>query len=485
MILNRLLRFYPLLVVASLILLAYLLSFNGLYGQDAHEYLRLSRVFFARMSGAEAVATGVGHSELAGGYPVAGAVLQWLIPDAVLALQLVSWLSAGAGIWLFGRLLVLWAPGTSPRSRVSFSVLMLALSPYFVRAGLSVMSDALGLLLFLAALFHGLAVLELGRNKNAVWAAAFAGLAIITRLTTAAFLIPFVGAVVLHLWRERQYKWIIAAGLAGVAAVLPHFYFGVMGGAAQNVLSHSTLQGWSPGSFFKTTFTNTNGTLHFFLPNLLYVFAPLAHPGFCLPVSLLFFLFRKTDFHHPSQRVLLFCLAVFLLFIAGLPCQNMRYLLPAYTILLLFLFPAWDRFFSYGFYFLKKPTWAIIVAILAVQVVCSAGVLAHPLSRNRLETAVVKGMKELVPPGSLLYSFDLDAAMRTYLPGVQVESLWEQRMTDFPTGSFMLFNETALREQWQGQNPMLNWDFAKDNYELHALRTLPEGWILYKVAGPQ
>ena len=151
MILNRLLRFYPLLVVASLILLAYLLPFNGLYGQDAHEYLRLSRVFFARMSG-EAAAAGVGHSELAGGYPVAGAVLQWLIPDAVLALQLVSWLSAGAGIWLFGRLLVLWAPGTSPGSRVSFAVLMLALSPYFVRAGLSVMSDALGLLLFLACM---------------------------------------------------------------------------------------------------------------------------------------------------------------------------------------------------------------------------------------------------------------------------------------------------------------------------------------------
>ncbi|HRI59847.1 MAG TPA: glycosyltransferase family 39 protein, partial [Saprospiraceae bacterium] len=481
MTLNHLLRLFPLLVVASLIILAYILSFNGLYGQDAHEYLRLSRVFFVQLHGDTSPMGGVGRSEMAGGYPMAGALLGFLIPDAVLALQVVSWIAAGASAWMFVRLLGLWAPGTSAKSRTTFTWQVLVLSPYFVRAGLTVMSDALGLLFFLAALFLGLQVLESGRSKGAVWAAVFAGLAMITRFTTAAFLLPFAAAIGWHLLRRRQFGWILAAALAGFVVMLPHFYFGVMGGLEQNAFGHSTLRDWSLGSFFNNTFTNTNGTAHYFLPNILYVFAPLAHPGFCLPVSLLFLMAKKTDFHHPSQRVLLICLAAFLFFIGGLPCQNMRYLLPAFSVLLLFLFPAWDRFFSYGFYFLKKLTWMFIGVIITMQVIGTIGILAHPLKRNRLETAIVAEVQPVVPPGSLLFTFDVEGAMRTYLPDIQIESLWGQRYADFPPGSFILFNESGLRKQWQGQNPMLNWDFAEENYELRELRALPAGWGLYEV----
>ena len=481
MILKQLLRFYPLLVVAGLILLAYTVSFNGLYGQDAHEYLRLSRVFFDRLHGATPAVRNAIPSELAGGYPMAGALLRFILPDAVLALQVVSWLAAGASAWLFERLLVLWAPGTSPQSRVSFAALMLVMSPYFVRAGLTVMSDALGLLFFLAALYGGLQVLELGRNKGALWAALFIGLAIVTRLPAAVFLLPFAAAIGVHLWRERQTGWILAAVLVGFIAVLPHFYFAEMGGTPAPVFGYSTPEGWSVGNFFKNTFKGADGTVHYFSPNLFYIFAPLAHPGFCLPVSLLFFLFRKTDFHHPSQRVLLICLAILLFFTGGLPYQNMRCLLPAYSILLLFLFPAWDRFYSYGFYFLKKLTWTFIGLIVVIQVLCTAGILAHPLLHHRLESALAAELRPLVPPGSLLYCPDIDAAMRTYLPGVQTANLREQRLPDFQSGSFILVNESELYKKWEGQSPAFHWEFANENYELQELRVLPEGWRLYRV----
>lgn len=481
MTLNTSLRYLPLLITLGFILLAYLLSFNGLYGQDAHEYLRLSRVYYDCLREGPTALDSIGHAEMAGGYPIAGALLRFVIPDAVLALQIVSWLSAGMAAWMFERLLRLWGPGTSPRSRWAFTVVALVLSPYFIRAGLTVMSDALGLFLFLAALYWGLQVLEKGRRRGAVWAAMLAGLAVITRFTAAAFLLPFVIAIGWHLLRKRQVGWMLLACIAGTMALLPHFYFGVMGELDQNVFGHQTLRDWSWGSLFSSTFSNTNGTVRYWMPNILYVFGPLAHPGFCLPVSLLFLMAKKTDFHHPSQRVLLLCLAVLLLFVGGLPCQNMRYLIPAFSVLLLFLFPAWDRFFSYGFYFFKRLTWAIIGVAVAMQLAGIAWVLRHPVARNRFETTVAEQVRPVLSPGVALFTFDLDGAMRTYLPDIQVRNMWNEHYDDFPPGSYVLFNESGLRDQWQGQNPMLNWDFAKDNYELKEMQALPRGWALYEV----
>jgi len=477
------LRFSPLLVVTGLILLSMALSFDGLYGQDAHEYLRLSRVYFDFLKGKISVLGHDAHSELAGGYPIAGALLRFLLPDSGLSLLVVSWLSAGLAVWMFERLLRLWAPGTSPKSRWTFTGLVLVASPYFIRAGITVMSDALGLFFLLGALYWGLEVLESGRARSAVWAAFFAGVAVITRLTAAAFLLPFAMAIGWHLLQRRQFGWAIAAVLAGVVALLPHFYFGVMENLTQNVFDHATLRDWSASSFFKRYFSNSNGAYQYFLPNGLYIFAPLAHPGFCLPVSLLFLMAKKTDFHHPSQRVLLACLAIFLFFIGGLPCQNMRYLLPAYIVLLLFLFPAWDRVFSYGFYFFKKLTWTIFSLVFLVQVVGTIKILVHPVSRNRLEKSLASGIRQVATSGDTVFTFDMDGAMRSYLPDFQIKNLWERRYEDFPVGSFILFNEGGLRAQWQGQNPMLNWDFANEKYQVREMWRQTNGWALYKIEG--
>lgn len=479
---SSLLRYFPLFVAASLALTALALGFNGLYGQDAHEYLRLSRVFLAKLQGTAPATGGVGISEMAGGYPAAGALLQMLVPDAALSLLLISILSAGLSAWLFERLLRLWLPGTGLRSRLVFVGLMLVLSPGFFRAGITVMADALGMLLFIATLYKGARVLEWGRDRDAVWVFFFAGLAVITRLTSAAFLLPFAAAIGLHLLRRKQYGWLFLAVLAGFVALVPHFYFGAFGGKDMNILGHTTLRGWSPGNMFCRSFSDANGSIRYLLPNILHVLSPLAHPFFCLPVVLFFLLFKKTDFHHHSQRILLACTACLLLFIAGLPCQNLRYLMPAYTILALFLYPAWDRFFSYGFYFFKNLTGALIAAIFLIQVVCIAGILSHPVGRNRLETRIAREIKPALPPGALLFTFDIDGAVRSYLPDVQVKNLWYERIEHFPQGSYILFNDSRLRAQWEGKNPILNWDFARENYVLRQVGDLQDGWDLFEVA---
>jgi hypothetical protein len=476
---SRALRFFPLLAVAILIFLAKFLSFNGLYGQDAHEYLRQSKAIFARLNGLPQLAAGRGDAEFAVGYPLAGALLQGLHLDAATALQLVSWLSAGLALWCFDWCLRLLTAGTRAESRWVFTISALAFAPYFVRSGLTFMSDALGLALALAAFANGLRVLEAHRFSAAIWAALFAGLAVTTRFSLAALLAPLAAMLIFYLLENKKWALAILTVSTGLLGVLPHFLLKI--GSAQNPLGHSLLQDWSLFNFFKADFTNASGTVDYGLPNIVYVFFPLAHPGFCLLLPGLFLLAKKTDIHLETKRALLACLAAYLLLLGGIPHQNLRYLLPAYAVLLLLFFPAWDRMFAYGFYFFKRLTFSILAVVLAVQIVCTVKILSPTIARNRLETAVAAEIRHSLPPNATLFAFDLDVALRTYLPDFQIKNLWEQRYFDFPPGSFILFNEPRLREQWQGQNPMLNWDFAKENYTLREIRALPEGWKLYEV----
>ncbi len=473
------LRFFAALVVAGLALLAKALSFNGLYGQDAHEYLHLSRVFFDRLNGRSWQYAGPGASEFAAGYPLAGALLQFPGLEAATALQAISWLSAGWAVWLSDRCLRLLSPGARAASRRTFIAVGLVLAPYFVRAGLTVMSDALGLALTLAALVHGLAVLETRRFRSAGWAVFFAGLAVLTRFSLAALLAPLVAALLLYLWehgRRASAGLVIAAGLLAVA---PHFLLKT--GAEQNALNHSLLQDWSVLNFFKATFTNASGTVQYVLPNIFYVFFPLMHPGFCLLLPALLMLAKRTDIHLHTKRVLLACLFGYLLLLGGLPHQNLRYLLPAYAILLLLFFPAWDRMYAYGLYFFKRLTWSIISFVVLVQIAGTVWILRPTLARNRLETGLAADLQPVLPTDAVLFTFDIDGALHTYRPDLTLKNLWAERYEDFPAGSYILFNAEKWSRQWAGQNPVLNWEFVNRTYRLEAVQTWPGGWVLYRI----
>lgn len=473
----------PLLMPVVLAALAMLLRFNGLYGQDAHEYLRQSRALFARLCGGQAqVSAGWGEADFAGGYPLAGALLQVLGMDAVLALQVVSVLSAGAVLWLFERLLRVLTPGTSRRSRWLYAALPLALSPLLLRSGLVVMSDAMGLALALAALWQGLLALEPRRRAGAVvWAAGLAVLAVTTRFALVALLLPLLAAVTWQLVQRGRWMWLLTATTAAGLALLPHFW--VKNGAETAFLQHSLLQEWSLAHFFQSNFDTPSGTLRHTLPNALYLLFPLVQPAFCLLLPGLFFLVKRTDVRLFSKKILLVCLVAYLTLLGGLPHQNLRYLLPAYVVVLLLLFPAWDRMVAYGSYFFPRLTRGVLTATMAVQVLCAAFFLQPTLLRHRLEQTLAAELRPLLPSGATLFAFDVDVALRSYLPDIQHKNLWVRRygQGDWTNGSFILFNEPALCEQWAGQNPMLNWAFVQRYFRLRPLRQLSGGWVLYEV----
>lgn len=462
--------------------LSYVLHFNGLYGQDAHEYLRQSRTIFDRLHGLPPAPANMGDAEIAGGYPLAGALLQCLGPGALPALQLVSWLAAAAALWLFELNLRVLSPGARWASRWTFGWLGLALAPLFFRAGLTVMSDSLGLAFMLAALYFVLHVIELGHLRAGLGFAACAALAVTTRYALAAVLILPGLALVLEYWRERRLGLLLSAGGVAVLALGPLWWLKT--GAPQGLLAHSLLQDWSPVHLFQRTFVQVSGTIHYSFPNLVYLFFPLLHPGFCLLLPALFLLAKRTDAARYAKRLLLFSLVAYLLLLGGLAHQNLRYLLPAYTIVLLLFFPAWDRFFAYGLYFFKRLTYSLLALALGCQLFFCVWQISPVLARNRQEHTTATALAARLKSGDIVYAFDLDIALQSYLPGIEFRNLWVQRYDGFPADAYLLFNEPKLRDQWAGKNPMLNWELARSRYSLQVVQQLPEGWTLYRIVKP-
>ena len=80
---------------------------------------------------------------------MAGALLRYLVSDPILALQVVSWLAFAAAAFLLERILGLLAHGSRADSRLTFVGIGFVMAPAFLRSGLTVMSDALGLALAL------------------------------------------------------------------------------------------------------------------------------------------------------------------------------------------------------------------------------------------------------------------------------------------------------------------------------------------------
>ena len=325
--------------VVFVIALAELFSFNGLYGQDAHEYLRLANVYFLRMQGI-GVPPAPHEGQLALGYPLLAAGLRFVVPDTLWSLRLVSAFSAGACIWLFDLLLRQLTPGAWLHGRVLYAGLLLAAAPCFFKSGVTVMSDAPGLALLLAALLASLQALQHPGWKWAATTVVLAGWAVTVRYSHGLLLMPLLAVMVWRLWLQRSWGGLLVLLPAALLGVLPY----VWAAPADIAYQHSYVNGFSVMNLFRHSFVGVSGLVQYRVPNILYLLYALVHPCYCMVLGLLFLVSRRTDFYHFEQRALGLGLAAYLLFVGMVPAQNIRYLLPVYVFLLLLLFPAWDRF---------------------------------------------------------------------------------------------------------------------------------------------
>jgi len=275
----------------------------------------------------------------------------------------VSLLSAVAVLWLFELNIRVLSPGAYAKSRWTYGALALVLSPCFLWIAMGGSSGSAGLAFALAAFFFGVRSLEQERNRDAAGFALFSAPAIYLWIDLVALLVLPAVALLLELWRRRQWAWAASVVLLFVAVLWALDY---LDNASQHIVP--IWQDWSAFNFFKSTFVRGGQDVSYSLPNIAYVCFPLVHPGFCLTLPALLFLFKKTDIHLYTKRILALSLLAFLVYEGGLPMQNVVGLLPAYMVLLLLFFPAWDRFFAYGLYFFPRLAYALIGLTVLCQI---------------------------------------------------------------------------------------------------------------------
>ncbi|MCS7037271.1 MAG: hypothetical protein RMJ33_11725 [Saprospiraceae bacterium] len=268
----------------------------------------------------------------------------WLLPAWAIGSVAVAMALLG-----FEAALRALSPGVYARSRYLYMSIALVLSPVFwaaVRQAPALLG-AVGLVLWSVAFFAR--SMDSGQGG---WVLAFVSAGVLASWLMPSLLFVLAPLAVVLLSEHSRWRWVVVAGMVVGAA-------GWVWGAGNGVLSGPAgLTAWSLRYFF----IKPDGT-----PNAALLWQPLVHPFFCLPLPGLLLLFKKTDVGLYARRALTFSMTALMLYFSGLYALTPLQLLPIYALLLLLLFPAWDRFFAYGSYFFPRLTRGLLAAAVAIQ----------------------------------------------------------------------------------------------------------------------
>ncbi len=437
------------------------IGFDGLYGQDSYAYL-FQINHLETLTSQDAFYPPF--------YAFLGWLFKWIVQNPAFSLQWVSLLS-----W-FGTGLLLYKIATKSlqlsNKIAGIGILVLfTFSPFVMRLSLLVMSDSLALFMAVLSIYLGL----FSKHK---WTYALffvvAALALLTRYALVPLLVPTLFLVIFRLFQHRSFNvWLSALmGISiGLTALLVNmFYWTSESGSTQ----HSWLQLWDLRHYFKNSFDHKDGLVEYTLPNILYVLKNLFHPIYSLLLVPALFFFNKSDLKSVEIKILLISYILYTLFLAGIPFQNDRFLLPAFPFMLLVLLPAFVRLIER----MGKFKWLICI-VIPIQMVVFLRLIKPIYERNQLELYLFENLQPYA--NKKIYSFDVDIALEGRGLKAEWMNLWKENYTTFSSGAFVLFNEKKFAKQWEGKNPMLNWETLNQNYQLISIQKLDQGWELYEI----
>ncbi len=443
-------------------------AYEGLNGQDAHDYLRIARGWSEWSSG------GV-RPEMAEhphGYPMLGVLVGWFFGSTLIGLRVVSALS-----WVVLVLtLRAFLRRNFPEHRASdgYVLLALAVSPFLLRYSTTVMSDVPGIALIFLAFDRVLRWIRERSWWSLVIALLFVGAALSVRLAV----VPIVGAlflVMLHGHPERRtWRWSVLgmtaiAGLIYVVVQLP-------ADSLEGLLADSPLAEWSPLNLFRRVLHSDDGTLVYRFPNVLYVLGVFVHPGF-LPIGVFLLpFFRRSDLNTLPVRSAAGLLGGYLLFIAGMPFQNDRVLLMALPFVAVLMYPsffrAWDFIANKG----VDPKW-ITAFFVAIQFALFARAIQPFMDQARTERELAAFVNEVGP--KRIYTHGMGAALANYCAPLPVMELWYAEVDHFDPGAVLVVRPANLSDQWAGLPPALNWQRAQAQGVVPLLDR-PDGWVIVR-----
>jgi hypothetical protein len=463
------------LLLLWLVGLALAHGYDGLYGQDAYAHLNYARDIQALWRSGRPL----GPYQWPRLYAFLGAL--WFWGDPAVWMQGLAMVAAAVLLAMVIKLLQAMLPEAKWMGALAFA--FVGLSPLLVRNSLSVMADMPSLALMASGLWMGSQYLRRGKSLQLAAACVLTGGAIWLRYPAAlAMFLPgltWVWAAV----RRRDF--------AGLGLTLPSlFVLGLpqlllpqaVGEGLAQPFAHQHFVGWSPEHYFGRDFVQKDGQMHYPLPNLVVALGLFWHPrylGLGL-LGILGFLFRKR-LHFPKvEWVAGGAILLNVLFLAGIPFQNPRFLLPALPFAALFLAGNWNALWERIFRTerLRTAAFVVVVAVQLALGIWSCGLLFRV---NANERAVADALKALPQRGQRLYELSFEAMLRARGVPFEAVHLWDGPVPEPRVGDLVLFNLPAFEKQFAGMWPMKNWAFLQETHSLVKTITWKEGWALYEV----
>lgn len=481
---THLLRTKPLffLITVAVILQTVLLfyyNFNGYFGQDSYEYLRITRnisLFYK---------TGItpDYTVYPIIYPIVCSLVNIVIPDTMLAMQLVSMLSFCIAIVFMWRILKLLYKDI--HLAPIFILLFFLLSPYLLRFSLIAMSDIFCLSLWLITLYFSLQYENSNRIQHLLAAAMFAGFAILTRYPAAVMVLLPVWICTKTILRSKKYHYFFYVLVAALLCTLPdliirqRFIFWNIGDTGPTFSYDFFSNQFSVANLFKRDFYNIDGWQHYATPNIVFGLFAFIHPAFIFcGVLFLPFLFYKNN-RSRYTLPLLIVIILYLLFIGCNPYQNNRYLMFVLPAVLFVYYLPFVNFINKINLSPRIQTGATIGVIL-VQMFLFTMSFRAIIQMNQTEKTIARYVGNL--PALPVYTIGIDGALLAYNPNMEIINLYNTTINNENKQSgYLLIQPEVITNQFSGLLPETNYLFLQEQGKLVKTNNLPDGWELYRV----
>ena len=460
-----------LFVIPLLSLLAFRLSgFDGLYGQDAYEYFRYSKSLSSFINNGSSP----GDYFWPIYYPLFGSILNLFISNTSVSLQLISALSlATSAVYIYKTILLVYN-----KNNYSFIYVFLffLLSPFVFKMGVIIMSDMLAANFIVISSYYSIYYIKNEQVKSLYFALIFAIMAGMTRYPSLVVLAPF-GIYLLYLLIKKRKHLIhlVPLGIIALILFIPHYY--IRNEAPLLFLEHNALSKWTFINFFKNSFVTTDGITTYKMPNIVYVFFNVFHPRYLLIGALFVFILLIKKLTFKFQWIYLISILLYALFLAGVQSQNSRFLLLSFPLIIIVLFQSFI-FIIHKINFVKIQ-YALITLVCFLQLFMCIKGITPILERNKFEKEIIT---QILPyQNNTLYSFDVDLALIGRDLNFTYYNLWTKKYDKFEDNALVLFHPTQFSKQWEGKNPMINWNSLQVKYKLKVLEEFPKGWKLYQI----
>ncbi|MBC8047114.1 MAG: hypothetical protein H7Y00_09990, partial [Fimbriimonadaceae bacterium] len=466
------------ILVVAFLVIRLIFDFNGLFGQDGYEYVKIERGIKNYFSNDMVIP----YSVFPIGYGLAGFLFSLLIPADIFAMQIISLLSLFIAC-IYLRKLITSIHNTEFKVDL-FVILFFILSPYVLRFGILVMSDMLCIATYLIFVYHTFKFLTSFHLKNLILLSIAGACCIYIRYASVVVLIIPACIILYHILKSKKFILLFVPIFIFLLISIPEYFlrdrfiFWNIGETKTGFAYFYVPEQWSFSNFFKRDFSNLDGLQHYNIPNIIFAFQNFIHPAFIFIGILFIFFLRKSDLQKKEIQICLTIIILYALFAAGYPYQSNRYLLFTFPLILILFYPAFSRLYQ----LCTIPQWMKILGITlsaALQVFLFVYSFQTIYHANKNEKAIAEELKNY--PGKNIYTFSIDGALNTYEIDYIFYDMYGILFDTIKPNSLLLFNEDAFAVQFAELNPMKNYHYMKSSYELEVLKEFSDGWKLYSI----